>query len=112
VRIQAKYDRSLECLKHISLSGLRTKSGIMLGLGETEDDVLEAMDDLLEAGVHILTLGQYLQPTRSHHPVIDWITPDQFDRYKQLGLDKGFRYVESGPLVRSSYHAEKHLFEI
>ena len=112
VRIQAKYDRSLECLKHVSNAGLRTKSGIMLGLGETEADVLEAMDDLLEAGVQILTLGQYLQPTRNHHPVIDWIHPDQFDRYKQFGLDKGFRYVESGPLVRSSYHAEKHLFEI
>ncbi len=112
VRVQAKYDRSLECLKHIAASGLRTKSGIMLGLGETEDDVLEAMDDLLEAGVHILTLGQYLQPTRNHHPVVDWITPDHFTRYKQFGLNKGFRYVESGPLVRSSYHAEKHLFEI
>ncbi|MGZ3872730.1 MAG: lipoyl synthase [Mucilaginibacter sp.] len=112
VRIQAKYDRSLECLQHISQTGLRTKSGIMLGLGETEADVLEAMDDLLSAGVQILTLGQYLQPTRNHHPVIDWIHPDQFARYKQFGLDKGFRYVESGPLVRSSYHAEKHLFEI
>jgi lipoic acid synthetase len=111
VRIQAKYDRSLECLKQISASGLRTKSGIMLGLGEEEDDVLEAMDDLLEAGVHILTLGQYLQPTRSHHPVISWIHPDQFDHYKQIGLTRGFKYVESGPLVRSSYHAEKHLFE-
>src|SRR5665213_3318145 len=112
VRIQAKYDRSLECLKHISEAGLRTKSGLMLGLGETEDDVLEAMDDLLEAGVHILTLGQYLQPTRNHHPVVDWIHPDQFNRYKQVGLEKGFRYVESGPLVRSSYHAERHLFEL
>ncbi|MDB5116644.1 MAG: lipA, partial [Mucilaginibacter sp.] len=112
VRIQAKYDRSLEALKQISAAGLRTKSGIMLGLGEQEEDVLEAMDDLLEAGVHILTLGQYLQPTRSHHPVIDWIHPDQFNFYKQIGLDKGFKYVESGPLVRSSYHAEKHLFEI
>jgi lipoic acid synthetase len=112
VRIQAKYDRSLECLKQISEAGLRTKSGIMLGLGETEADVLEAMDDLLKAGVQILTLGQYLQPTRNHHPVIDWIHPDQFNFYKQIGLDKGFRYVESGPLVRSSYHAEKHLFEI
>lgn len=112
VRIQAKYDRSLECLKQISQAGLRTKSGIMLGLGETEADVLEAMDDLLKAGVQILTLGQYLQPTRNHHPVIDWIHPDQFNFYKQIGLDKGFRYVESGPLVRSSYHAEKHLFEI
>ncbi|MEZ2335096.1 lipoyl synthase [Mucilaginibacter sp. RCC_168] len=112
VRIQAKYDRSLEALKHVSEAGLRTKSGIMLGLGETEDDILEAMDDLLAAGVHILTLGQYLQPTRNHHPVIDWIHPDQFARLKQFGLDKGFKYVESGPLVRSSYHAEKHLFDM
>ena len=112
VRIQAKYDRSLECLKHVSAAGLRTKSGIMLGLGETEADVLEAMADLLNAGVHILTLGQYLQPTRNHHPVVDWVHPDQFERYKQFGLNMGFRYVESGPLVRSSYHAEKHLFEI
>ncbi|WP_462267827.1 lipoyl synthase [Mucilaginibacter sp.] len=112
VRIQAKYDRSLECLRHIADAGLRTKSGIMLGLGEQEEDVLQAMDDLLEAGVHILTLGQYLQPTRNHHPVIDWITPDQFKYYKEVGLAKGFKYVESGPLVRSSYHAEKHLFDI
>jgi lipoic acid synthetase len=112
VRIQAKYDRSLEALSHIAKAGLRTKSGIMLGLGEKEEDVLEAMDDLLNAGVQILTLGQYLQPTRNHHPVVDWIHPDQFSFYKQIGLDKGFRYVESGPLVRSSYHAEKHLFEI
>jgi lipoic acid synthetase len=112
VRIQAKYDRSLECLRQISEAGLRTKSGIMLGLGETESDVLGAMDDLLVVGVHILTLGQYLQPTRNHHPVIDWISPDQFVHYKKIGLEKGFRYVESGPLVRSSYHAEKHLFEM
>ncbi|QHS55614.1 lipoyl synthase [Mucilaginibacter sp. 14171R-50] len=112
VRIQAKYDRSLEALKRTSAAGVRTKSGIMLGLGEREEDVLEAMDDLLEAGVHILTLGQYLQPTRNHHPVIDWIHPDQFANYKEWGLKKGFRYVESGPLVRSSYHAEKHLFEM
>lgn len=112
VRIQAKYDRSLECLKHISQAGLRTKSGVMLGLGEKEEDVLEAMADLLHAGVQILTLGQYLQPTRNHHPVVDWIHPDQFSYYKQIGLDMGFKYVESGPLVRSSYHAEKHLFEI
>ncbi|MEO6148772.1 MAG: radical SAM protein, partial [Mucilaginibacter sp.] len=111
VRIQAKYDRSLECLRHIAAEGLRTKSGIMLGLGEHEEDVLEAMADLYDAGVHILTLGQYLQPTRNHHPVIDWIHPDQFNFYKQKGLDMGFRYVESGPLVRSSYHAEKHLFD-
>ncbi len=111
VRIQAKYDRSLECLKHISAAGLRTKSGIMLGLGETEEEVYEAMDDLLANGVHILTLGQYLQPTRKHHSVIDYIHPDQFAKYKEIGLEKGFRVVESGPMVRSSYHAEKHLFE-
>lgn len=109
VRVQAKYDRSLECLKRISETGLRTKTGIMLGLGETEADVLEAMDDLVENGVDILTLGQYLQPTKNHHPVVDWIHPDQFARYKELGLQKGLRYVESGPLVRSSYHAERHL---
>jgi lipoic acid synthetase len=112
VRIQAKYDRSLDCLRQVSENGLRTKSGIMLGLGETPEDVYEAMDDLLAAGVHILTLGQYLQPTRNHHPVVDWITPALFAEYKQIGIEKGFRYVESGPLVRSSYHAEKHLFDI
>jgi lipoic acid synthetase len=112
VRIQAKYDRSLEALRRISEFGLRTKTGIMLGLGETEDDVLEAMDDLVANGVHILTLGQYLQPTRNHHPVVDWIHPDQFARYKEIGLAKGLRYIESGPLVRSSYHAEKHLFDL
>ncbi|POY39321.1 lipoyl synthase [Solitalea longa] len=110
IRIQAKYDRSLECLKHISQAGLRTKSGIMLGFGETEDEVFEAMDDLLEAGVHILTVGQYLQPTKNHHAIIEFIHPDQFARYKEVGLAKGFKVVESGPLVRSSYHAEKHLF--
>jgi lipoic acid synthetase len=112
VRIQAKYDRSLECLKHISEAGLRTKSGIMLGLGETEDEVLESMDDLLKNGVHILTLGQYLQPTRKHHSVIEYIHPEQFAKYKEIGLLKGFKVVESGPMVRSSYHAEKHLFEL
>lgn len=111
VRIQAKYDRSLECLKHISEAGLRTKSGIMLGLGETEDEVLESMNDLLNNGVQILTLGQYLQPTRKHHQVIEYIHPDQFAKYKEIGMQQGFRVVESGPMVRSSYHAEKHLFE-
>ena len=82
----------------------------MLGLGEKEEELLESMDDLLKAGVSILTLGQYLQPTRSHLPVAEFIHPDTFARYKEIGLSKGFRYVESGPLVRSSYHAEKHLF--
>lgn len=112
VRIQAKYDRSMEALKRISEFGLRTKSGIMLGLGETEADVLETMQDLVSAGVHILTLGQYLQPTKNHHPVVDWIHPDQFASYKAAGMEMGFKYVESGPLVRSSYHAEKHLFDL
>ncbi len=111
VRIQAKYDRSMECLNRISKTGLRTKSGIMLGLGESETEVVETMHELAANGVHILTLGQYLQPTKNHHPVIDWIHPDQFAKYKEIGLNLGFKYVESGPLVRSSYHAEKHLFD-
>ncbi len=110
VRIQAKYDRSLEVLSRISAAGLRTKSGVMLGLGETESEILETMDDLISAGVHILTLGQYLQPTTNHLNVAEFIHPDTFAEYKKIGLDKGFRYVESGPLVRSSYHAEKHMF--
>jgi lipoyl synthase len=111
VRIQAKYDRSLALLKRVSVSGLRTKSGIMLGLGETREEILESMDDLLTYGVQILTLGQYLQPTSNHLPVARFIPPEEFDEYKMIGLEKGFRYVESGPLVRSSYHAEKHLFD-
>lgn len=110
VRVQAKYDRSLEVLKRISEAGVRSKSGIMLGLGEKEDEVLQSMDDLLASGVSILTLGQYLQPTRSHLPVAAFIHPDTFARFKEIGLERGFKYVESGPLVRSSYHAEKHLF--
>lgn len=112
IRIQAKYDRSLEVLKRVRASGLRTKSGIMLGLGETEQEIYEAMDDLLDSGVQILTLGQYLQPSKKHHEVIEFIHPDTFSLYKEVGLNKGFRYVESGPMVRSSYHAEKHLFQI
>ena len=110
VRIQAKYDRSLEVLKAIKSSGVRTKSGIMLGLGELKEEILETMDDLLNAGVDILTLGQYLQPTRNHLPVFEYITPEIFAELKEIGLRKGFKYIESGPLVRSSYHAEKHLF--
>ncbi|MGJ1203744.1 lipoyl synthase [Sphingobacterium lactis] len=112
VRIQAKYDRSLECLRRIAEAGLRTKSGIMLGLGETEEDVIETMQDLYNVGVNILTIGQYLQPTKAHHPVVDWVTPQQFEKYQKIGLEMGFKYVESGPLVRSSYHAEKHLFDM
>jgi len=110
VRVQAKYDRSLEVLKHANKNGLRVKSGIMLGLGETREEVLESMNDLLNAGVHILTLGQYLQPTKEHLPVKQFIHPDVFADYKEIGTQMGFRYIESGPLVRSSYHAERHLF--
>ncbi len=110
VRIQAKYDRSLEVLRRLKEGGMKTKTGIMLGLGETEDEVIEVMDDLRAVNVDILTLGQYLQPTRKHLPVVDFVTPEQFKKYKKIGLEKGFRFVESGPLVRSSYHAEKHLF--
>jgi lipoic acid synthetase len=110
VRIQAKYDRSLEVLSRISAAGVRAKSGVMLGLGETEEEVLETMDDLVKAGVSIMTLGQYLQPTKKHLEVAEFITPEKFAYYKEIGLKKGLKYLESGPLVRSSYHAEKHLF--
>lgn len=111
VRIQARYDRSLEVLRYMKEIGQkRTKSGIMLGLGELRDEVIETLRDLRSANVDIVTLGQYLQPTKKHLPVREFITPEQFDEYKQIGLDMGFKYVESGPLVRSSYHAEKHLF--
>jgi lipoic acid synthetase len=109
VRIQAKYDRSLEVLFRLRKAGLRTKSGIMLGLGETEEEILETIDDLHRVGVEILTIGQYLQPTPKHLPVFDFITPEKFALYGELARSKGFRYVESGPLVRSSYHAERHI---
>jgi lipoic acid synthetase len=110
VRIQAKYDRSLEVLLRLKQGGMRTKSGVMLGLGETEEETIETIDDLASVNVDILTLGQYLQPTPKHLPVASFITPEKFAEYKEYALNKGFRYVESGPLVRSSYHAEKHLF--
>jgi len=110
VRIQAKYNRSLEVLRRLKEGGMRTKSGIMLGLGETDEEVIEAMDDLRSVGVDVLTLGQYLQPTTKHIAVDKFITPKKFEEYKRIGLAKGFRFVESSPLVRSSYHAEKHLF--
>jgi lipoic acid synthetase len=109
VRIQARYERSLEVLKYLKEGGMRTKTGIMLGLGETEAEVIEAMKDLVAIGLDVLTLGQYLQPTPKHLPVQDFVTPEQFDKYKVIGLELGIKYVESGPLVRSSYHAEKHL---
>jgi len=110
VRIQAKYDRSLEVLEYLKDSGqIRTKSGIMLGLGEKEEEVIETLHDLYKAKVDIITIGQYLQPSKKHLPVHEFINPDQFDKYKRIGLDLGFKYVESGALVRSSYRAEKHL---
>lgn len=111
VRIQAQYDRSLEVLRYMKESGVpRTKSGIMLGLGEKREEVIESLADLRKANVDIVTLGQYLQPTPGHLPVQEFVTPEQFEEYKEIGLEMGFRYVESGPLVRSSYHAERHMF--
>ena len=110
VRIQAKYDRSLEVLFRLKKGGMKTKSGIMLGLGETHEEIIETMTDLRSVNVDILTLGQYLQPTTRHLPIDEFVTPERFEEYKQLGLEMGFKYVESGPLVRSSYRAEKHLF--
>jgi lipoic acid synthetase len=110
VRIQAKYDRSLELLFRLKKGGMRTKSGIMLGLGETDQEIIESMEDLRSVQVDILTLGQYLQPTPKHLPIAEFVTPERFDKYKEMGMKMGFRYVESGPLVRSSYHAEKNLF--
>ena len=109
VRPQAKYSRSLEQIRRTKEFGKRSKSGIMLGLGETQDEVLKAIDDLAENGLDILTLGQYLQPTKMHHEVIDFIHPDTFAMYREEGLRRGLKYVESGPLVRSSYHAERHV---
>jgi lipoic acid synthetase len=110
VRIQAKYDRSLEVLLYMKNEGQRrTKSGIMLGLGETEEEVLETMQDLANAKVDVLTIGQYLQPSKKHLPVIEFITPEQFIKYKEIGMTMGFKYVESGALVRSSYKAQRHL---
>ncbi len=109
VRSAANYDRSLKVIKYLSENDVVTKSGLMLGLGEQEEEVVEAMDDLRAAGCQILTLGQYLQPTLDHWPVAEYVTPEQFDKYKEIALKKGFRFVESAPLVRSSYHADKHV---
>lgn len=109
VRPQANYQRSLEVLKRAKDQGLRTKSGIMVGLGEVEDEVLQLMDDFVETGVDVMTIGQYLQPTRMHLPVVEFIDPEVFKKYKIIGEAKGIEHVESGPLVRSSYHAERHV---
>jgi lipoic acid synthetase len=109
VRPQAKYERSLEFIRRTKEAGFRTKSGAMLGLGETHEEILELMQDLLENGCDVLTLGQYLQPTPAHLPVQRFVTPEEFAMYRQIGLQMGFDYVESGPLVRSSYHSERHV---
>lgn len=109
VRPQAKYSRSLEQIQRTKDYGKRTKSGVMLGLGETTDEVFKIMDDLVVHGCDVLTLGQYLQPTKMHLEVKEFVTPDTFEMYKEQGLRRGFKYVESGALVRSSYHAERHL---
>ena len=109
VRSAANYETSLRVIRRIAESGITAKSGIMVGLGETQSEVEELMDDLLATGCSILTIGQYLQPTHRHYPVTEYVTPEQFARYKQTGLEKGFEQVESAPLVRSSYHAEKHI---
>lgn len=110
VRIQAKYDRSLEVLQRLKEGGIKTKSGLMLGLGESKEEIIETINDLRSVDCDILTLGQYLQPTPKHLPVAEFIRPEVFAELKEIALEKGFKFVESGPLVRSSYHAEKHLF--
>lgn len=109
IRTKAKYDLSLKTLRYIANSGVVAKSGIMLGLGETEQEVFETMDDLLQAGVQVMTIGQYLQPSKDNISVVEYIHPDVFKKYKEVGLAKGFSVVESGPLVRSSYHADEHI---
>ncbi len=109
VRPQAMYKRSLEQIKITNERGKRTKSGIMVGLGEKKEEIFKTMDDMVEHGLHILTIGQYLQPTKMHLEVDDFITPEIFEMYKEEGLKRGLKYVESGPLVRSSYHAERHV---
>ncbi len=109
IRIIATYDRSLDVLKYIASKGIRTKSGIMLGLGETRDEILQTMDDLLAVNCQIMTIGQYLQPTKENYPIQEYVHPDQFAEYGRIGKEKGFRHIESAPMVRSSYHAEKHI---
>ncbi|WMX16604.1 MULTISPECIES: lipoyl synthase [unclassified Aureispira] len=109
VRPQAKYQRSLEQIKRTKEYGKRTKSGVMVGLGETKEEMMKIMDDLVAHGCDVLTIGQYLQPTKRHIDIADYVHPDLFAEYKEIGLSKGFDYVESGPMVRSSYHAERHI---
>ncbi len=109
IRTKARYDTSLSVIRQIADFGIIAKSGIMLGLGEKHDEILETMDDLIKAGCKVMTIGQYLQPTREHLAVNEWVTPEQYQEYEEIGLKKGFDFVESHPLVRSSYHAEKHI---
>ncbi len=109
IRTRAKYDLSLEVLKYIADNGVVAKTGVMLGLGEKEEEVIATMKDAYEAGVKVFTIGQYLQPSKDHLPVSEYVTPEQFAKYKEIGFEMGFKYVESGPMVRSSYHAEKHI---
>ncbi len=109
VRTFATYDNSLKVVGHIAKSGIRSKSGIMLGLGETEEEILQTMDDLLSMGCEVMTIGQYLQPTKDNYPLKAYITPEKFEEYGNIGRSKGFRHIESAPMVRSSYHAEKHV---
>jgi lipoic acid synthetase len=109
VRIQAKYRRSMEVLKTLKEGGMRTKSGIMLGLGEKREEVIQTITDLKNSGVDVITIGQYLQPTKKHLPVARFVHPDEFREYREIGYQLGLDYVESGPLVRSSYHSEKHV---
>jgi lipoic acid synthetase len=111
VRIQAKYHRSMEVLRTLKEGGMRTKSGIMLGLGEKKEEVIQTMTDLRNSGVDVVTIGQYLQPTKKHLPVVRFVHPDEFREYKEIGYQMGLDYVESGPLVRSSYHSEKHVIK-
>lgn len=109
VRVQASYKRSMEVLAYLTKAGMKTKSGIMCGMGETQEEIIQTLTDLRTAGVSIVTLGQYMQPTPRHLKVVEYVHPDTFDAYKKIGEELGFSYIESGPLVRSSYHAEKHL---
>jgi lipoyl synthase len=111
VRIQAKYWQSMQTLKILKAGGMRTKSGIMLGLGEAKEEVIQTLKDLYNSGVDVVTIGQYLQPTKNHLPVARFIHPDEFAEYREIGYQLGLDYVESGPLVRSSYHSEKHVIE-
>ena len=108
-RTKAKYERSLDVIRYISQKGKTAKSGFMLGLGETKEEIFETIDDLFNAGCRILTIGQYLKPSSSHIDVVEYISPERFDEYRESALEKGFDFVESNPLVRSSFHAEKHV---